>query len=99
MIENTLEVWLSGRKPRVPEPFLPHLLELGDGPAHTAGLLRRGVETLDRALRDPGRNRESAFRLLSADAFLTYACEAAVQEEDAADSLKRVLDDLAEHFR
>ena len=35
--------------------------------------------------------RESAFRLLEADALLTYACEAAVEAKDPDAALRRIL--------
>jgi len=38
-----------------------------------------------------GRVRESAFRLLEADALLTYACEAALESEDPEAALRGIL--------
>jgi hypothetical protein len=46
------------------------------------------------ALRDAlaGRGeRRGAFRLLAADAYLTYACEAALDSQDASAALERVV--------
>jgi hypothetical protein len=50
-----------------------------------------GRDRLEAALARPGRVRESAFRLLEADALLTYACEAALEAEDPAGALRRIL--------
>jgi hypothetical protein len=38
-----------------------------------------------------GRVRASAFRLLEADALITYACEAAIETEDPEGALRRIL--------
>jgi hypothetical protein len=46
---------------------------------------------LDETRRRPGRVRESAFALLVADGLLTYACEAALESEDAEEALERLL--------
>jgi len=46
-----------------------------------------GVEATREA---PGRVRQSAFHLLAADALLTYACEAALECEDAERALSGV---------
>ena len=57
-----------------------------------------GVEALSRALEKPGRNRETAFELLAADAFLTYACEAVAQEADVGAGLEGLLERLGDRF-
>jgi hypothetical protein len=96
--EEQLVSWLRGRLPSIPEPFLPFLLEgdeevSGEGAEPTAmALAGRGMEDLAAAIARPGRDREAAFRLLSADAFLTYACEAATEEEDVRAGLERILE-------
>lgn len=43
------------------------------------------------AMARPGRDRESAYRLLEADALFTYACEAALERGDAPATLRRIL--------
>jgi hypothetical protein len=43
-----------------------------------------------RALARPGRVRESALSLLAADAWITYACEAALDEGDAVAALRSI---------
>lgn len=64
-----------------------------------AGLSRelgdRGVRALRDALERPGRDREAAFRLLAADAYLTWACEAAVEREEPEAALRGLLDRVA----
>lgn len=54
-------------------------------------LMRAGVDSVDRARAAPGRVRESAYHLLRADALLTYACEAALEDADPAATLGRIL--------
>jgi len=49
------------------------------------------MSCLDAARARPGRVRESAFRLLEADALLTYACEAALESGDPEAALRRIL--------
>jgi hypothetical protein len=43
----------------------------------------------------PGRVRASAFHLLAADALLTYACEAAMEEADPRAELLETLQQAA----
>lgn len=57
-----------------------------------------GVEELKAALRSLGRNREAAFHLLAADAFLTYTCEALAREEDPKAGLDRLLQRVGGEF-
>jgi len=58
-------------------------------------LLRAGEESLDRALHGDARSRDAALDLLAADAFVTYAFEAASDEPDtmidrANDAMRRI---------
>jgi hypothetical protein len=46
---------------------------------------------LEESLARPGRIRESAFQLLAADALVTYACEAALEERDPRAALRAIL--------
>jgi len=80
---STPREWLSARVPPPPPP-LAAWLEAHEpaGPAGPAVLSRAGLAALDRVRARPGRVRDSAFELLGADAFLTYACEAALELED-----------------
>lgn len=96
-----LEMWLEHRSPAVPEAFLPYLLSEGDGEGGdvTVGaLLDRGLDALDRALQNPGRVRASAFPLLSADAFLTYACEEAASAETFSTECRTMLKSVGDRF-
>ena len=97
---ESLEAWLAERTPEIPEAFRPHLLssnpEAFQGP-ETLGDL--GAEAIAEALAAPGRNRQSAFRLLAGDALLTYACEAAGQEEDPESWLEYLLSSVGDTFR
>lgn len=47
-----------------------------------------GTEALRRSLTGDEGSRETAFRLLAADALLTYACEAALDEADGGGQLE-----------
>jgi len=55
-------------------------------------LMRSGLASLDHARAVPGRVRESAYHLLRADALLTYACQAALEERDPGATLARILE-------
>lgn len=95
---STLGVWLVAREPSPPEPLREALRDVGIGGRDATGrsslaesLSTAARERLDRALARPGRERKSAFRLLEADALFTYACEAALEGEDAMAALRRIL--------
>jgi hypothetical protein len=97
---SDLSAWLASRRPRPPEELAVRLpaavgSEAG-GEEGGAELVRRltraGRVERDRALRRPGRVRESAFHLLTADAVFTYACEAALEDEDPEAALRLVLE-------
>lgn len=85
----------------VPAEFQPWLAvdEGADGaPQHEDGdrapassLELRGFEALRRAVSTPGRNRNSAFHLLAADAYLTWAAEASLEESDPESALRSFL--------
>lgn len=88
-----LRGWLAGREPPVPAALLRHL----DGTSAHAGadLLETLLVAARRALEDARAGegeRRGAFRLLAADAYLTYACEVALEREDASDRLREVLE-------
>jgi hypothetical protein len=97
---SPLKDWLETRTPAVPLAFLPYLLEPG-GEVHGKGdLTALGLLALSQALAEPGKDREGAFHLLTADAFLTYACETVAEgEEDIRDGLERVLGQVGEVYR
>jgi hypothetical protein len=88
---SEVSTWFEGRRPRPPSD-LEHALGSSDalgGLSET--LLAMSRVQLDETRRRPGRVRESAFALLMADGLLTYACEAALESEDAEAALERLL--------
>ncbi|MGD8730192.1 MAG: hypothetical protein PVF90_10835, partial [Gemmatimonadota bacterium] len=65
---------------------------LGEGRDSVVSVLTHAaLARLDEARARPGRVRESAFRLLEADALLTYACEASLETRDPAGALRSIL--------
>ena len=86
-----LESWLAGRTPEPPSDLAAALRPGRDSGPHTDALADAAQARLADARARPGRVRESAFRLLEADALLTYACEAALESEDPQAALRRIL--------
>jgi hypothetical protein len=86
--------WLRERRPPAPEALRDAvrdaLAHSGPGPIREAAD-RASHACLAHALARPGRVRESAFALLTADALVTYACEAALDEDDAVRALELLL--------
>jgi hypothetical protein len=84
--------FISSRMPLPPPPLATWMggVELADGPV-TGSLLAAGLGELDAARTTPGRVRSSAFHLLAADALITYACEAALDEADPRRHLVEIL--------
>ncbi len=75
--------WIAVQRPPAPPPLASWLArEVGDRGLSAAELMGAGVRALERAR--PGRTRESAFELLGADALITHACGAALEEQDPA---------------
>jgi hypothetical protein len=97
--EETFEKWLRSRVPPIPDPFLSLLLEAPGGWHDGGETGALGLFCLSRALGLPGRNREAAFYLLAADAFLTYACEEAARRPDPAESMRALLTRIGEVFK
>lgn len=64
-------------------------------PRHVEVLAGEARDGLVEVLHADGHDRRVAFRLLEADALITYACEAAADAADPADALSRVLDRIA----
>jgi len=100
MLGKTLEDWLAERSPSVPGSFLPLLLGTGSvGSCDSVTLGKAGGDALARALARPGRNRAAAFALLTADALLTYACEALIEEEgDVGHGLEALIREMGTRF-
>jgi len=83
--------WLAKRRP-VPPAELASAFALADeGDSPERVLTEAGLRRLAEARGQPGRVRESAFRLLEADALLTYACEAALEGDDPEAGLRWIL--------
>ena len=99
---SALVPWLAGREPAPPEPLAEALRKLlaasaaDDGERDGArtrtaeALAAQARDCLERAAARPGRDRESAYRLLEADALFTYACEAALEEADPEPTLRHI---------
>jgi hypothetical protein len=83
--------FLSSRRPRPPEGLASSLRLEEHSDALDEVLTAAGLARLEEAQARLGRVRESAFRLLEADALLTYACEAALESEDPEAALERIL--------
>lgn len=84
--------WIDAQQPAVPASFRARLQ--AEGPASPAGFAAAATEALA-AMRHPGGpapegDREAAFSLLAADAYLTYACLLALREDDAPAALEEI---------
>jgi hypothetical protein len=92
---SNLSAWLAGRHPTPPADLVEALAFGGEVDssvdALVAALSAEGGARLAAARARLGRVRESAFRLLEADALITYACEAALEREDPEAALRQVL--------
>ncbi|MDT8342394.1 MAG: hypothetical protein RQ751_12850 [Longimicrobiales bacterium] len=58
-----------------------------EAPAGVEALAREGARALAGALEPAGRPRGGAFDLLAADGFVTWACEAALEQADPLEVL------------
>ena len=80
----TLAAWLASRTPPSPPELAVHLTQhtrtLPSGDDLTAGLLDAGDAAFACVLESGGETRDAALDLLSADAFVTYAFEAAADD-------------------
>lgn len=90
----TFREWLAARNPPPPAPLLAAVVGRVDvnrsmGPDE---LMEAGQALLAASSEAPGRVRSSAFSLLLADAFVTWACEAALEMDDPDEALRRYLD-------
>ncbi len=94
-----LAAWLDARRPAVPGGLKEWLAVDHDLPATPAVLADLGIAALGRAQVSRRLDRRAAFQLLAADAFLTYACEAAVDAPDVVAQLHLILDRCAAAWR
>ena len=95
---GSLDDWLVLRRPPAPAELKawwedPVKVVNSDGRSASiaSSLIKGGME---RAVAMPGRNRDAAYRLLAADAWVTYACEAASEVADVRGALGEVLGQL-----
>jgi hypothetical protein len=90
---SRFENWLRTRSPAVPPAFLPYLLRPGSEAPGEPDLTSLALLALSRALAEPGKDRDGAFDLLTADALITYACEDVAEGEgDVRTGLRDILD-------
>ena len=91
----TFREWLATRTPPPPAPLLDALAGRLDmtRPVGPDELMEAGRALLAESSEAPGRVRSSAFSLLLADAFVTWACEAALDTDDPDEALRRYLVD------
>ena len=82
----TIAEWVSQRERRVPDAFRFALR--ADSPVSRAALVDAAEEALVACGDD--RDRRAAYALLAADAYITYACLWAVEEEEDLGTLRDV---------
>ena len=85
--------WLCGRYPSPPEG-LRVKLEAGmlySGQEATPDRLREAASVSLKKALDRSRDRAAAFQVLAADAWLTYACEAALEGDEPDAALERLV--------
>ena len=88
---SRLSSWLATRRPE-PAPDLAKAIAFEEASGELEQVLTtEGLSRLHLARARLGRERASAFRLLEADALITYACEAALDGEAPEDALRRIL--------
>jgi hypothetical protein len=88
-----LAAWMADREPPPPGALLAHMADAPEVPADADPALDALLSVARRALRDAlarEGERDGAFRLLAADAYLTYACEIALESSDPGGALLRV---------
>ena len=89
----TLETWIASRTPPVPSAFRPWVLPASprrEVPTHEAtvdALVEEAHVALARVLAREPQDRDGAFDLLAADAFATWAAEAALDVDDPETAL------------
>jgi len=92
MSPSTLGEWISGRTPPVPAAFAEQVTpERADAEGTSESLLRETRVALTRALACESGDRQGAFALLAADAFATWAAEAALETADPEGELLRLV--------
>ena len=79
---SDLKAWIRGRHPAPPVDLGPWIDALRVTAVSASDLTNIARDALEQAELSPGRVRNSAFQLLTADALITYACELALDGED-----------------
>jgi len=88
--------WARGRTPPVPAEFLD-LLDVPEPPSPGA-LTDAACAAMEGALSLPPADRDAAFHLLAADAYLTWACAVALESEGAGADFQGVLTSFLASF-
>ncbi len=88
--------WARGRTPPVPAEFLD-LLDVPESPS-PAALTDAARAAMEGALSLPAADRDAAFHLLAADAYLTWACEVALESQGAGAEFKAILRSFLSSF-
>ena len=88
---SDIRTWIEGRRPAAPMDLGRWLRADAESGSMTERITLLARTALDEARAQPGRVRECAFHLLAADALVTYACEAALEEGDPPAALRRIL--------
>jgi hypothetical protein len=94
----TLHAWLTQQAPALPVVLLSQMggeRSLSDGRALLEALCVEARTALRDARREAGERR-GAYRLLAADAYLTYACEAALASAEPEAGLLLVVQQVVE---
>jgi hypothetical protein len=89
-----LRGWLVEQQPPVPEAFLRLVdaeVSSASGRPLAEALLGLAREALRDALAGEGERR-GAYRLLAADAYVTYACDVALDSRDPTAALEQVVE-------
>lgn len=104
----TLSEWVESRTPEAPAELRAHMARDldagGDAPTDIAQAFMNACEAaLDRVLDSADASRETALDLLSADAYVTYAFEAAAEDPGrvlvlADQAMRRISDRAAAHL-
>ena len=84
-----MESWIASRRPPAAMPL--ERWTAGGSADPVAALTAMAESAMESALASPGKDRESAYHLLAADALLTYACEAALESPDVETTLLSIL--------
>ena len=88
---SDVRTWIEARQPPAPMDLRPWLHTEVESGSMTQRITLLARKALDEARAKPGRVRESAFHLLAADALVTCACEAGLEEVDPPAALRVIL--------